>query len=146
MSAQDDETIMGPVDIVVIGYPADAPQTGEAIPIFLDLVDRGVIRVLDVAGVRREEDGSYTAFDADVADGVVDFAHFDGAQSGLISEEDLSTAAEAMEPGSAAILIVFENTWAAPFAAAVARNGGHLLAFERVGTEDLLEAAAALED
>ncbi|HUA10739.1 MAG TPA: DUF6325 family protein [Solirubrobacteraceae bacterium] len=146
MGAQENETIMGPVDIVVIGYAADAPQTGEAIPIFLDLVDRGVIRVLDVAGLRREEDGSYTAFNADVADGVVDLAHFDGAQSGLIGEEDMATAAEAMEPGSSAIMIVFENTWAAPFVAAVARNGGHVLAYERVGAEDLMAAAELLGD
>lgn len=144
MSAEQDE-VMGPVDIVVIGYPADAPKTGEAIPYFLDLVDRGIIRVLDVAGLVREEDGSYTAFDIG-ADELPELAHFDGATSGLIGDEDLQAAAEAMEPGAAAIMIVFENAWAAPFAAAVMRNGGQLLAFERVGAEDLLEAAAALED
>jgi len=145
MSTPEDDAIMGPVDIVVIGYPPDAPQTGEAIPLFIDLVDRGIIRVLDVRGLRREADG-FTAFDVDMVDEIADLQHFSGAQSGLIGESDLAMAAEAMEPGAAAVMIVFENTWAAPFASAVMRNGGELLAFERVTVEDLADAVAALED
>ncbi|MFN8203276.1 MAG: DUF6325 family protein [Solirubrobacteraceae bacterium] len=139
---------LGPVDIVVIGYPPDAPQTGEAIPIFIDLVDRGVIRVLDVAGVRKNEDGTFDAFvgeDID-QDGFPDLVAFSGASTGLISDEDLRTAADEVPPGTAAIVIVYENRWAAPFVAAVRRNGGELLAFQRVSAADLLEAIEGLDE
>ncbi len=142
-----DEALMGPVDVVVIGYPADAPRTGEAIPLFLDLVDRGVIRVLDVLMVQKDADGSVSGIDvSDIdGDGFPDITVFSGARSGLLGDEDVATAGAELEPGSAAVMIVFENTWAAPFATAVRRNGGQLLAFERVAAEDLLDALTAAE-
>jgi len=139
-----DDLVLGPVDIVVIGYPPDTPQTGSAIPLFIELVERGIITVLDVRGVRREEDGSFSAFDLGDMSGIPDMVAFEGAQTGLIGDDDLRVAVEAMDPGSAAILICFENSWAAPFATEVRRNGGQLLAFERVGAEDLLEAVERL--
>jgi hypothetical protein len=143
----NDELVLGPVDIVVIGYPPDAPQTGSAVPLFIDLVDRGIIRVLDVKGVRKEQDGSFSGFE--VADapgvGIADLVAFEGAHTGLIGDDDLRVAVDAMEPGSAAVLICFENSWAAPFATEVRRNGGRLLAFERVGAQDLLDAIDTLE-
>jgi len=142
----NDELDLGPVDIVVIGYPPDSPQTGSAIPLFVDLVDRGIIRVLDVQGVRREPDGTFSGFDIGEASGhgLSDVVAFEGAQTGLIGDDDLRVAVEAMEPGSAAVLICFENRWAAPFITEVRRNGGQLLGFERVGVEDLMEALDAL--
>lgn len=148
MSDNGDEGLaIGPVDLLVIGYPPEAPQTGSAIPIFIDLVERGIIRVLDVKGLRRDEDGSFSGFDigdAD-ADGMPDLVSFRGAQTGLIRDEDVRVAVEAMEPGTAAIMIVFENRWAAPFVNEVRRNGGRLIAYERVGAQDLLDAIEALE-
>ena len=143
MGAEEQEAVMGPVDIVVIGYGPDSPMTGEAIPILLDLVERGIIRILDVRGLIAEENG-FTAFDAGEGQDPV-LAHFEGAQSGLIGDSDIAAAAEAMEPGSAAVVIVYENTWAAPFANAVMRNGGRMIAYERVTAQDLIEAAEALE-
>lgn len=142
-----DDLVLGPVDIVVIGYPAGAPQTGSAIPKFLELVDSGIITVLDVRGVLRESDGSFSAFDvgAMAADGLPDLMAFEGAQTGLIGDEDLRVAVEAMDPGSAAVMICFENTWAAPFVTEVRRNGGTMLAYERVAAEDLMEAIEALD-
>ncbi|UGS35671.1 DUF6325 family protein [Capillimicrobium parvum] len=139
---------LGPVDIVVIGYPPDAPKAGDAVPIFLDLVDRGIIRVLDVAGVQKNEDGTFDAFlAADIdGDGFPDLAAFSGASTGLLAHSDLSTASDDLEPGTAAILIVYENRWAAPFVAAVRRNGGEVLAFERVPAADLLDALDALDE
>lgn len=143
-----DDVELGPVDIVVIGYPADSPKTGEAIPVFLDLVERGVIRVLDVRGVVHDRDGGFAAIEVgDIdGDGTLDLAVFEGAQTGLIGDEDLRAAVEAMEPGSAAVVIVFENTWAAPFVTAVHRNGGEFIAYERVAAADLIAAAEALGD
>jgi Family of unknown function (DUF6325) len=145
MEAHEEE--LGPVDIVVIGYPADAPMTGEAAPLLLDLVDRGIIRVLDVLFVEKNEDGTFSGFEArDLdSDSVGDLVAFEGASSGLLSEEDAATTADAIEPGSAAVMILYENRWAAPFVAAVRRNGGVPLAFERIPHQDLIETLDAVE-
>ena len=145
MEAHEDE--LGPIDIVVIGYAPDAPMTGEALPLLVDLVERGSIRVLDVLFVMKNEDGTFSGFDAtDLTDkGVGDFAAFEGASSGLLGDEDAGHAAEAIEPGSAAVMIVYENRWAAPFVAAVRRNGGVPLAFERIPAAQVIETLDALE-
>jgi hypothetical protein len=141
------ETDFGPVDIAVIGYPPDAPMTGEAVPLLLDLVDRGIIRVLDVLFVVKEQDGSFAGFEARDLDerDVGDLAMFEGASSRLLGEDDAAAAAEAIEPGTAAVLIVYENRWAAPFIAAVRRNGGIPIAFERISTQDLIDTLDAAE-
>ena len=138
---------LGPVDIVVIGYPAGSPMSGEAVPILLDLVDRGIIRVLDAMFVIKEQDGTYSGFDARDLDtkGVGDFVVFEGASSGLLGDEDVATAADGIEPGSAAAILVYENRWAAPFAAAVRRNGGRLVAFQRVPVQELIASLEAAE-
>ena len=145
MEPHDEE--LGPIDIVVIGYPADAPMTGEAVPLLLDLVERGIVRVLDAMFVMKNEDGTFSGFEARDLDGknVGDFAVFEGASSGLLVEEDAAKAAEAIEPGSAAVMIVYENRWAAPFVAAVRRNGGVPVAFERIPVQDVIDALDAAE-
>jgi hypothetical protein len=145
MEAHSEE--IGPIDIVVIGYPADAPMTGEAVPILLDLVERGIIRVLDVLFVMQGEDGRYMGFKAHEIDpeGVGDFKVFEGASSGLLGDEDVATASEALEPGTAAVLIVYENRWAGPFAAAVRRNGGIVLDYQRIPVQDVIDALDAVE-
>jgi len=145
MEAHADE--LGPIDIVVIAYPPDAPMTGEAAPLLVDLVERGVIRVLDVLFVTKNEDGTFSGFDArnlgekDVGD----FAVFEGASSGLLGDDDAAKVADEIEPGSAAVMIVYENRWAAPFVAAVRRNGGEAIAFERIPAQDLIDALDALD-
>jgi len=138
---------IGPVDIVLIGYPPGAPMTGEAVPIMLDLVERGIVRVLDVLFITKEQDGSIAGFVAEdlQADSVGDFVAFEGASSGLIGDEDLSWAGDALEPGASAVMIVYENSWAGPFAAAVRRSGGRLIASERVSAQDLMDALEAAE-
>jgi hypothetical protein len=138
---------LGPIDIVVIGYPADAPMTGEAAGLMMDLVERGIIRVLDVLFVMEGEDGKFLGFEATDLDekGVGDFKVFEGASSGLLGDEDVATAAESMEPGSAAVMIVYENRWAAPVAAAVRRNGGVLIDNQRIPVQDIIDALDAIE-
>jgi hypothetical protein len=145
MAAQEEE--LGPVDIVVIGYPADAPMTGEAIPLLLDLVDQGIIRVLDVLFVMQGPDGTFSGFEAtDVeADRIGDLQVFAGASSGLLGRDDVATVAETIEPGTAAVMIMYENRWAAPFAAAVRRNGGVLLDNQRIPHADVVDALDAAE-
>jgi hypothetical protein len=143
----NDELELGPVDVVVIGYPPDAPRTGEAIPLFVDLVDRGIIRVLDVLMVQKDSEGNISGLEiADLdGDGVDDLLVFTGARTGMPGEEDASTAGEALQPGEAALMICFENAWAAPFASAVRHNGGRVLAFERVAAQDVLDTLDALD-
>ena len=138
---------IGPIDIVLIGFPPDAPMTGEAVPILLDLVDRGIVRVLDVLFITKEQDGTFSGFaarDLD-PDRLGDLAVFEGASSGLLGDEDVASAAASIEPGTSAVLLVYENRWAAPFAAAVRRNGGRLLATERIPTQEFLAALEAAE-
>jgi hypothetical protein len=141
------EEAFGPIDVVVIGYPAGAPMTGDAVPILLDLVDRGIVRVLDAVFVRKDPDGTFSGFDlADLdEDSVGDLTVFAGANTGLLGDEDVALAAAQIEPGTAAVMILYENRWAAPFINAVQRNGGELIAFERIGVQDLLDALDAAE-
>jgi hypothetical protein len=145
MNAHDEE--LGPIDIVVIGFPADAPMTGEAVPLLLDLVERGIIRVLDVMFVVKEADGTFSGFEASGLDekGVGDLREFEGASSGLLGDDDVQTAAEAIEPGTVAVMIVYENRWAGPFAAAVRRNGGVLLDTQRIPVQSLIAALDSAE-
>ena len=139
---------LGPIDIVVIGFPADAPMTGEAVPLLVDLVDRGIIRVFDVLFVTKGEDGQVGGFTIDGMDqdAIGDFQIFAGASTGLLGDDDAQAAADAMEPGESAVVIVFENTWAAPFASAVRRNGGQLIATQRIPVQELIGALDRLED
>ena len=141
------ELELGPIDMVVIGYPPDAPKTGEAVPILLDLVDRGIIRVIHALFVVKNDDGTFSGFDvADLeADSVGDLTEFAGASTGLIHDDDVAQVAAEIEPGTSAVMIVYENRWAAPFVAAVRRNGGVLVASERIGAQDLLDALDAAE-
>lgn len=136
------EEAVGPIDVVVIGYPAGSPMTGEAIPTLLDLVDRGVVRVLDALFVRKDADGTFSGVDlADLEEETAgDLTVFAGASTGMLNDDDAALVAAEIEPGSAAVMIVYENRWAAPFIAAVRRNGGVLIANERIGVQELIDA------
>ena len=138
----DDLDAMGPIDYVVVEFPGNR-MTGEAMPLLVDLVDRGVIRILDLAFVRRDLDGTVsglTISDLD-ADGAEHFAVFEGASSGLLDDEDLAEAGGILEPGNAAGVVVYENTWAAPFAAALRRSGAQMVASGRIPVQALLASA-----
>ena len=138
---------LGPVDAVVIGFPPDAPMTGSAVPLLMDLVDRGIIRVLDVLFVTKEADGTFAGFNATdlTPETVGDFTVFEGASSGLIRDDDLNRAADVIDPGTSAVLIIYENRWSVPFATAVRENGGQLIAHARIPTEDFVAALDAAE-
>jgi hypothetical protein len=136
---------MGPIDYLIVEWP-DRQPTGEAAPHLIDLVDRGLIRILDLAFIAKGEDGSVAALEiADLGDGVEAFAAFEGASSGLLSDDDVTAAGEALEPGTSAALLVYENRWAAPFAAAMRRTGAQLVASGRIPIQDLLAALDAAE-
>jgi uncharacterized protein DUF6325 len=135
---------MGPVDYVLVEWQGRQP-TGEALPHLVDLVDRGLIRILDLTFIAKGEDGSVAVIEiADLGD-VAEIAVFEGASSGLIHEDDVSQAGDVLAPGTSAALLVYENTWAAPFASAVRRSGGELVASGRIPAQDFLAALDAAE-
>ncbi|MDX2391077.1 DUF6325 family protein [Streptomyces sp. NPDC054904] len=137
---------MGPVDYLILEFPGNR-MTGEGLPLLLDLVDRNIIRILDLSFVRKDADGSVIALEiADMdGDGQFDLAVFEGASSGLLGEDDFREAAAVLEPGNSAGVIVYENVWAAPLAAALRRSGARMVANGRIPTEDLLATLEAVE-
>lgn len=137
---------MGPIDYVVIEFPGNR-MTGEAFPLLLDLVDRGLIRILDLTFVRKDADGSVAVLEiADLtAGGLGELEVFQGASSGLLGEDDLADAAAVLEPGSSAAVLVYENLWAAPLAIAVRRGGGRLVASGRIPVQAVLASLDAGE-
>ena len=137
---------MGPIDYVVLEWNGDQPVTGEVMPLLLDLVDRGLIRILDLAFLVKAEDGSVAAIDlADVEQNGGSLAEFQGVSSGLLGQDDLEEAANALEPGTVAGVLVWENRWAAPVAVALRRSGGQLDATGRIPIQALLASLDATE-
>jgi len=137
---------MGPVDYLVIEFPGSR-MTGEGLPLLVDLVDRGIIRLLDLTFVMKDLDGSVrgvTIADLD-EDGKLDLAVFEGVSSGLIGQDDIDEASGALEPGSSAALLIYENTWAAPLATALRRGGAQLVAGGRIPVQAILAALDATE-
>jgi hypothetical protein len=147
MTAEMDELdLMGPVDYLVVEFPGNR-MTGEGLPMLLDLVDRGIIRILDFAFVTKGTDGSVAGIeitDLD-ADGELDVAVFEGARSGLVDDDDLAEAGSVLEPGSSAGVLVYENLWAAPLARELRRGGAQLVASGRVPVQALLASIEAAE-
>jgi hypothetical protein len=136
---------MGPIDYVLVEWPGRQPH-GQLAPQLVDLVDRGLIRILDLAFITKGEDGSVAGVElSDLGDEVAELAVFEGAASGLLSDEDIEEAGRVLEPGTSAALLVYENAWAAPFATAVRRSGGQLVASGRIPVEDVLAALDAAE-
>ncbi|WP_329486160.1 DUF6325 family protein [Kitasatospora sp. NBC_01246] len=136
----------GPIDYIVVEFPGSR-MNGEGLPLLVDLVDRGIIRILDLTFVRKETDGSVTGLElADLTgDGLLDLAVFDGVSSGLLDEEDLADAAAVLEPGSSAAVLVYENVWAGPLAAALRRSGARLVADGRIPVQAILASLEAAE-
>jgi len=137
---------MGPIDYVIVEFPR-SNFTGEAMPLLVDLVDQGIIRILDLLFVAKEDDGSVVVMDiADFdGDGTLDLAIFEGAASGMLDQSDVDEATSILEPGTAAAILVYENTWAGPFAAAVRRAGGQLVASGRIPVQAVIAAVEALD-
>jgi hypothetical protein len=143
---RDDLEDMGPIDYLVVEFPGNR-MTGEGLPLLVDLVDRGIIRILDLVFVRKDLDGSVRGMAiADLDnDGQLDLAVFEGASSGLLDQEDLEEAGGVLEPGSSAGLLVYENRWAAPFAKALRRGGAQVVASGRIPVQAVLAALDATE-
>jgi hypothetical protein len=145
MSTEDIE--LGPIDFVVVEWPAGKEPNGEGLKHLVNLSDRGLIRVLDLAFVRKNEDGSVEGMaitDLD-ADGTLDLVEFEGASSGLVGDDEYEDASEVLEPGASAAILVYENTWAAPFATALRKSGAQLVANGRIPINDIIQKLEQLE-
>ncbi len=137
--------VHGPIDFILMEFSADR-LTGEAGQALLDLVDAGIIALYDVLVVGKADDGNvYTLDLVEDADQIGGFADLAGVRSGLLTDEEMHEAAAAMQPGTLAVLIVYENTWAVPFIAAAMESGGELIAGARISAQDVMAALDALE-
>lgn len=138
---------LGPVDYLVVEFPG-SNFNGEILPELVDLVQRGIVKVLDLVLIKKEEDGSFEAFEFDdIEDGVLgELRELERELADVLSAEDVASVAEALEPGSTAGLLVYENLWAAPFASAVRRSGGQLIANGRIPVQALIAAMDADDD
>lgn len=135
----------GPIDYLVIEFPR-TNFTGEAFPLLLDLVDNGTIRILDLVFVAKDADGDVAAIELDQLDGGgFDLTVFAGVHSGLIGDDDIAEAGNALLPSTAAAVLVYENVWAAPFAAALRRAGGQLVASGRIPIQAILASLEEIE-
>lgn len=137
---------MGPIDYLIVEFPGNK-MTGEGIPLLLDLVEKGTIRIIDLAYFRKDLDGEITAIKIEDLDdeGARLFEVFEGASSGLLDNEDFTEAANAVEPGNSAGIIVYENRWAAPLAAAWRRGGAQVVAYGRIPVPAMLAALGVTE-
>lgn len=136
---------MGPIDYIVLEWPSE-PSGDEVVPLLVDLVDRGIIRILDVAFVSKDQDGAITALEInDLGVAAAAFGVLEGASSGVVDDEDLQEAAAVLEPGTSAAILVWENRWAAPVAIALRRSGGQLVSSGRIPVQALIASLDALE-
>lgn len=136
---------MGPVDYLVIEFPGSR-MTGEAFPLLVDLVERGLVRIIDLAFLRKDTDGSVVALELQDLGDEVDLTVFEGASAGVLDQSDLDEAGNALEPGNSAAVLVYENVWAAPLARALRRSGAQLVASGRIPVQALLASLDATDE
>jgi hypothetical protein len=138
------ENVHGPIDFLLIEFENDLLH-GETAGALLDLVERGIVRLWDIVVVSKADDGAITAFELQPGEELGGFGQFAGARSGLLSADDLDAAGEAMNPGTTAVLLVYENAWAVPFVAAALREGGTPIASARIPAVDVIAVLDELE-
>jgi hypothetical protein len=137
----------GPVDFLIVEFPAGASNfTGEMADEIVRLVDAGTIRVLDMIVITKDSEGNLDAVEISDSEDLGPLTAIEAGLAGLLAEEDVAYLAAAMEPGSVAGVLVYENLWAAPFAAAARRAGGVVIADGRVNPEDVVAAFAAMAE
>ena len=147
-TAQDtqDDLLVGPIDYLAVAFPG-AKLNGAGLRALVDLVDRGIIRILDLRVAVVDANGDITAMeitDLD-GDGTLDLSVFVGARSGLLDDDDLQQSASLVQPGNAVGLLLYENTWAGPFVAALRRADADVIASGRIPAADVISMLDELE-
>jgi hypothetical protein len=143
----DDDSGLGPISYLIVQFPGNK-MTGEGLAALVDLVDRGLIRILDLVFVTRDDDGSMRSVqihDLD-SDGQIDVAVFEGVSSGLVDESDLADAADVIEPGSSGGILIFENRWATSFVQGLRNGGAQLVAAGYIPQDVLVDSLDATDD
>ncbi len=137
---------LGPVDYLVVEFPAGQSSfTGEMAAELLKLVDTGTIRVIDLLVLTKDDDGDIDAIELSDLEGAGDLLRLEADMAEMLAEDDVIHLAAAMEPGSTAGVIIYENLWAAPFGSAARRAGGQLIANGRIPSQAILAAIEADE-
>jgi len=131
---------LGPVEYLICAFPGNQ-FTGELAPALAQLVDEKLVRILDLLFVSKDEEGNILSFEIDQLDELAPFMDLDGEAGGFLSDEDVAHAAEALDPNSSAVLLIWEDLWASPFAEALRNSGGVVLEGGRIPRE-VIEAAA----
>lgn len=137
---------LGPIDYLVVEFPPGHQNfSGEMAAALADLVEKGTIRVLDLLIIQKDADGSIEALEIDDLDAVDEIVHLEADIAEILAADDVEHLAAAMEPGTVAGVLVWENTWAAPFASAARRSGGQLIATGRIPIQALIASLEADE-
>jgi hypothetical protein len=137
---------LGPVDYIIVEFPAGASNfTGEMAKELLALVDSGTIRVIDVLILTKDEDGSVDAMELSDIEELGELQAVEAQLAELLAADDVENLAAAMEPGSTAGVLIWENLWAAPFASAVRHSGGQLIANGRIPIQAIIASIEADE-
>jgi hypothetical protein len=139
--------VHGPIDFLLIEFPVEKTGSGATVAALMDLINRRVVWVYDLMIIRKDADGSTAGVEMteDVSQGLEGFASLASLRSGLLGDDEIAEAASAMEPGTVAALIVYENLWAIPFIAAALEAGGDVIASARIPAEDVMAALDAME-
>ena len=141
-----DDIAMGPIGYLIVEFPGNK-MTGEGFPILVDLVDRGLIRILDLVFVTKDAGGKVSMLQlADLdGDGQLDLTIFEGVSSGLLDSTDIANASGVIEPNSSAGILIYENRWAEPFVSALRRGGAQLVSAGFIPLADILASLDATE-
>lgn len=140
------DEIKGPVDLLLLSIP-HTDQAGAIAPALGELVSAGTVRILDLVVVRKGDDGTVTAIElSELGPAAESYDNVEGEVTELLTEEDLDGASEMLEPGSAAVLLLFENSWAGKLAEAARGAGAEVIGFERIPREAIEESLAGVGD
>ncbi|WP_173400692.1 DUF6325 family protein [Ilumatobacter nonamiensis] len=141
----DEDVTMGPISYLIVEFPENK-MTGEGLQSLIDLVDQGIIRILDLEFVTRRDDGSVAALSLHEIDGGdFDLSVFEGASSGMLDQSDLDDARDSIAIGASAGILIFENRWAADFVTGMRNGGGQLVAAGYIPLTDVLDSLDATE-
>ena len=136
---------IGPVEYLILGFPGNM-FTGQIVPELAKLIDSGLVRIIDLTFITKDADGVVQVVEYDAVEELAAFAGLDAEVGGILTDEDVAYAAEALEPNTSAALLIWEDTWATPFAVAVRNANGVILEGARIPREIIEEAVGALTD